>query len=141
MAAATPEERIYEALAAHLVTLTDLPEVAWPGITYPAPGNDAAPTYLAVSYSPNSPVVVLIDPEAENIMRGVFGVSVMIPLGGGETVGQGLAGRIADHFQGEILEEGTTRVRVVSRPHSAGGYRDTDHWRIPVVIQYETVSV
>jgi hypothetical protein len=141
MTAASPEARILEALLSHLQAMPGGRVLVWSNIVYPSPGAQKANEYIVVSYSPGTPLAIVIDPADENKHMGIFGLSIMTLLNGGELHSQEIGGEVASHFHGKVLSSGSTTVRVTARPRVAGGYVDGDRWRTPVTVPFETISV
>lgn len=139
--AVTPEGSIFALLMGHLVGFPGGRPIVWPNTVYPAENQPKADVYLVVGYSPNAPLRVFIDPTGEHQHRGFLDVAVMTPLQGGEEASQDVAGALAGYFTGAVLRDPPTVLRVVARPHVAGGYPDGDRWRTPVVVEFETISV
>jgi len=141
MTAATPEGRILEAFLTHLKTLPGGRVIVWSNVQYPQEGQTKADEYIVVSYSPGTPLQVVIDSKDANTHMGIFGLSILTLLNEGELKPQEIGGQVATHFHGKVLSSGSTTVRVTARPRVAGGYVDGDRWRTPVTVPFETISV
>lgn len=140
MAYDTPEAKIEAALLGRLATLTFTPAiaVAWPGVTFPAPGQEKPANYLRVEHDAINVARPFLSATGRH--RGSLFVSACLALGTPTTTARDTAGRIAAHFPAdhEMTVEGVT-VRIMQTPTVAGGYRDDadQRWRVPVIIEYE----
>jgi hypothetical protein len=141
MVAQAPEGRILEALLTHLNAWAGGLPIVWSNMQYPPAGQAKADRYAVVTFSPGTPMQVVVDSADENKHMGILGVSLLTPLNGGEMGSQELGGSLAQHFHGQVLTSGSTQVRVTARPRVAGGYVDGDRWRTPVTVPFETVAV
>jgi Bacteriophage related domain of unknown function len=141
MTAANPEARILEVLLTHLKAWSGGLPIVWPNVQYPVNGAPKADQYAVVTFSPGTPQQLVVDSKDENKHMGIFGVSILTLLNGGEIEPQEIGGSLASHFHGQVLSSGSTTVRVTARPRVAGGYVDGDRWRTPVTVPFETISV
>ncbi len=141
MTAATPEARILEAFFTHMKAWPGGIPIVWSNVQYPKNGQTKADQYVVITFSPGTPLPVVIDPADENKHMGIFGLSILTLLNGGEIEPQEIGGSLASHFHGQVLSSGSTKVRVTARPRVAGGYVDGDRWRTPVTVPFETISV
>ena len=141
MTAVNPEARILEALLTHLKAWSGGIPVVWSNTQYPVNGAPKADKYAVVTFSPGTPQQIVVDSADENKHMGIFGVSILTLLNGGEIEPQEIGGSLASHFHGKVLSSGSTTVRVTARPRVAGGYVDGDRWRTPVTVPFETISV
>ena len=136
----TEEELIFRILMRHLSQVPGGRPIVYPGEVYPEAGKIPAPEWIIVSHTPNVPEVVVIDPTDEVLHRGVLGLGLMTSLTGAQAGAMGAAGELAGYWQGLTLREAPVVLRVVGRPHVAGGYRDQGRWRTPVIVQYESIA-
>ena len=142
MTAVTPEARILEAFLTHMKSwMGGIIPIVWPNVQYPANGQPKANRYAVITFSPGTPLQIVIDSTDDNKHMGIFGVSILTLLNSGEIEPQEIGGSLASHFHGQVLSSGSTKVRVTARPRVAGGYVDGDRWRTPVTIPFETISV
>ena len=133
------DAKIYLALAAHTNTFTG----------------------AAVYYSPNvpvkpdvgSPYVVVDDVRldfatryvqggAVDEYRGIWNVSVMVPMSWTGAQAMGLAAKVADHFdKGARYAASGVSVQIMKRPRIVGaGFQDAGMIRFPVQVEWRSVG-
>lgn len=116
-----------------LKTLSPLPAIAWENVSFTAPSDGSL--YLRCTMQVRNPDDTCIGSEyyRENI---VFNVYVLDKL----NIGTGNALNVAENIRTlfkkkTTLEEGTTRVQVLSTPRIAGSVVTNDRLVVPISIE------
>lgn len=146
---ATVETAIWQALKAHVQTLSGGLAVNWPmePFTPPTTGGSApkALPYVECRHMPNVASRVFIGSGDPQERPGILQLTLCWPAadvgtGSGKTHPDILiqrAGEIAAHFPTDhrMIFQGVT-VRVERAPDVAQPYRDDAYWRVPVSVRY-----
>lgn len=142
MALQSVESRLASALFAHLNSIILAPQlpIVWPGIVYPPTGQQKAPAYIRVHFSPNDPERRFIGSDDPHRFSGFLNLSLCTTLVGGAIGPAETAGMIAEHFEvdDELTFDGLT-LRITKRAYVADGYPDAEEqrWRTPIIVPFE----
>src|SRR6266481_667051 len=134
MVATGIESQITEALLQRLAALTLSPalQVAWPGVTFPAPGTTKPAIYLearAPLRVPTSAVGI----SAWNEHSGIFQVDVLYSAQDGAIKPTQIADAVAAQFpRGTRLTNGAVEVQIDQPPAIASPIDDAPYTRTPV---------
>lgn len=123
---------ILENAAQRLVTLPNVPPVAWPGVDFTPP---ASGVWLELAIFPNEPQTVTMNADGLQVERGFVQVLAVTRPGAGIVSATMLAERVSDHFA-KALQLGPVRVRAI--PWIGPPVVEPDRILVPVTISYRT---
>lgn len=134
----TPEALILSALNARLSALVLSPvlDIAWPNLAFTPP---ASGSYLRVDDLRNVTDRPRLANDAPQVHRGIYQVTVVAPLNGGEVVALETGGLIASHFWAQPrIPVGASHIRITGRP-SVVSLKDEANarWTVPVSVNWE----
>ena len=124
------------ALESHLLTLANLPPVAWEDVGYkPSVGQ----AYLQVNQLRNTPIEYGIANDIRED-RGILQVTVVYPGGRGKVAAVALASRVAEHFPIDLeIDLATHQLSIQNHPSIHTGIPDEGWYRVPVSIPWQTL--
>ena len=124
------------ALESHLLTLANLPPIAWEDVSYkPSVGL----AYLQVNQLRNTPIEYGIANDIRED-RGILQVTVVCPGGKGKVAAVALASRVAEHFPIDLEIDLTTHhLSIQNHPSIHTGIPDEGWYRVPVSIPWQTL--
>lgn len=124
------------ALESHLLTLANLPPVAWEDVGYkPSVGQ----AYLQVNQLRNSPIEHGLANDVRED-RGILQVTVVYPGGKGKVAANALAQKVADLFPIDLnIDLGAFHLFTEEHPTIHTGITDEGWYRVPVSIPWQTL--
>lgn len=124
------------ALQNHLLTLADLPPVAWEDVGYkPVVGV----AYLQVNQLRNTPIEHGIANDIRED-RGILQVTVVYPGGKGAVQAINLAQRVAEHFSIDLeIDLATHHLSIQNHPTIHTGIPDEGWYRVPVSVPWQAM--
>lgn len=124
------------ALQNHLLTLANLPPVAWEDVGYkPVVGT----AYLQVNQLRNTPIEHGIANDIRED-RGILQVAVVYPGGKGAVQALNLAQRVAEHFPVEMeIILGDHHLSIQNHPTIHTGIPDEGWYRVPVSVPWQAL--
>lgn len=133
---------ILAALLDHLATLVLSPAlpVAYPGVLFPAAGQQKPDNYLQVSFLPNRTDTLSVG-KGQQMHQGILQVSVYWKAGIGYVKPLDVADRIIKHFaKGTRIISGTVKIKVDNKPWVSGPVQEGDRVQFPVTIPYRSFN-
>lgn len=124
------------ALESHLLTMANLPPVAWEDVSYkPVIGV----AYLQVNQLRNTPIEYGIANDIRED-RGILQVTVVYPGGRGKVDALNLASKVAGHFPIDTdIILGDYHLSITNHPTVHTGIPDEGWYRVPVSIPWQTL--
>ena len=124
------------ALESHLLTLANLPPIAWEDVSYKPVVNHA---YLQVNQLRNTPIEYGIANDIRED-RGILQVTVVCPGGNGKVAAVALASRVSEHFSIDLeIELAGYDLSIQNHPTVHTGIPDEGWYRVPVSIPWQTL--
>ena len=134
---------ILAALLDHLGALTFSPAlpVAYPGVTFPAAGQQKPENYVQVSFLPNQTETLSVG-QGRQMHQGILQVSVYWKAGVGYVKPLDVVDRIIQHFaKGTRIISGAVKVKIDNKPWVSGPLQEGDRVQFPVTIPYRCFAV
>lgn len=141
----TIEQSIETALLTHAAALdlTGDPPIAYPNITFPAPGEEKPATYIEVRHFPNRNTRRFLKGSDPHIRQGILQFTIFTPLNVGPTPATALAGEIAEHFPADLaLFEDDIKLRIQQAPDIIPAEKTDDgvSWSARCDVRYEALK-
>lgn len=129
------DAKIYLALSAHMDTFTGAAVYYSPNVPVKP---DVETPYVIVDDVRTDFATRFVQGDAADEYRGIWNVSVMVPMAWTGAQAIGLASLVADHFdKGARYVSSGVSVQVMKRPRIVGaGYQDMGMIRYPVQIEW-----
>jgi hypothetical protein len=104
--------------------------VAWPNMAFSRQDNE---TYLVVNNLPASLQASAIDPDAQDVLTGIYQIDVIAPSGNGWAPSAAVIDGLRSHFsRGLKLTATGIELTVIRTQQSPAKIDDGTHYRVPV---------